>query len=123
MNANSLHEKENVTSNFPIFMIFESQIPLSAKLPLSSNSGLLTQPEEFPQPLIFLHTEVEFLCDLFVLPTMAPADESCHVKYNGRKASYSVRFPGCMYCMYSHVWTCKNCGDNHVPALINQVLY
>ena len=58
---------------------------------------------------------------------MAPAEESCHVKYKGQKASYfCVRLPGCMYCMYSHtvvkIVFGIPCG-NHVPALINQVLY
>ena len=38
------------------------------------------------------------------MPTMASAEESCHVKYKGRKASYfCVRLPGSMYvCMQNH---------------------
>ena len=49
-------------------------------------------------PRIFYTRGVLFCIVLSYRPTMAPAEESCHVKNKGRKASYfCVRLPGCMH--------------------------
>ena len=52
----------------------------------------------FKWAILALDTKYYELGYLFIIPTMAPAEESCHVKYKGRKASYfCMRLPGCMH--------------------------